>query len=135
MFEIGGLELLVILLVALLVLGPSRLPDVAVKLAQGFKKLKAASLAFQRTLMTEVAFQELKNQGGLKKDPRLEDENSLANNLPSNGPNNPTNNLATNRANNASNPANNLLNNIMTQPENKEKAEQPRAEENNDARE
>lgn len=58
MFEIGGMELLIILLVALLVLGPARLPGVAVKLASGYKRLKAASIAFQRALLTEVALDE-----------------------------------------------------------------------------
>ena len=58
MFEIGGLELLLIALVALVVLGPNKLPDTALSLARAYNKLKKNAIAFQRSLFTQIALKE-----------------------------------------------------------------------------
>lgn len=54
MFGIGGTELLVILVVALLVLGPKSLPDIAKTLGKAMGEFRRVSTEFQRTLNTEV---------------------------------------------------------------------------------
>jgi sec-independent protein translocase protein TatB len=50
MFGIGGSEILVILIVALLFLGPDKLPDAAKKLSQGIRDLKKQSRVLQQTI-------------------------------------------------------------------------------------
>ena len=58
MFEIGGLELLIIVLVALVVLGPDKLPDATLSLARAFNKIKKNITLLQRALFTEIALKE-----------------------------------------------------------------------------
>lgn len=58
MFGIGSTELLVILVVALLVLGPRNLPKVAQSLGRAMGEFRRVSTEFQRTLNTEIAFEE-----------------------------------------------------------------------------
>ena len=58
MFGIGSTELLVILVVALLVLGPKNLPKVAHTLGRAMGEFRRVSTEFQRTLNTEIAFEE-----------------------------------------------------------------------------
>lgn len=53
MFEIGGLELLIIALVALLVLGPEKLPHAAAGAARLLSNLRRAWVEFQRQLFLE----------------------------------------------------------------------------------
>lgn len=50
MFNIGGGELMVILLVALLVLGPDKLPDAARKMGNVAAEFRKMSSGFQREL-------------------------------------------------------------------------------------
>ena len=50
MFGIGGSEILVILIVALLFLGPDKLPDAAKKLSKGIRDLKKQSRILQETI-------------------------------------------------------------------------------------
>ena len=54
MFGIGAPELLVILVVALLVLGPKRLPEIARSLGRGMAEFRRASNEFTRTLTASV---------------------------------------------------------------------------------
>lgn len=54
MFGIGSTELLVILLVALVVLGPKSLPKMARTLGKAMGEFRRVSTDFQRTLNTEV---------------------------------------------------------------------------------
>lgn len=58
MFEIGGLEILVIGLVALIVFGPEKLPDAAIKAARIFNAMKRGWIELQRQVFTEAAFRE-----------------------------------------------------------------------------
>ena len=58
MFGIGGTELLVILVVALLVLGPKSLPQIAKTLGRAMGEFRRVSTEFQRTLNMEVEMEE-----------------------------------------------------------------------------
>lgn len=58
MFEIGGLELLVIAIVALIALGPEKFPDTVIFFIRLFNKAKRAAVEFQRSLFTEIALKE-----------------------------------------------------------------------------
>lgn len=136
MFEIGGLEILIILLVALLVLGPEKLPGIAVRLAQAVKSLKAASTAFQRAIMTEVAFSELtkEEKNELKKQtgpPNDHSElNNRADNKPDNWPDNGAGHLASNLTDNA---ASKLAGKAALPTENNAHTVQTKVEESNGA--
>ena len=50
MFGIGGSEILVILVVALLFLGPDKLPDAAKTISKGIRDIKKQSRALQQTI-------------------------------------------------------------------------------------
>ena len=58
MFGIGSTEILVILVVALLVLGPKKLPQIARTIGRAMGEFRRVSTEFQRTLNTEIAFEE-----------------------------------------------------------------------------
>ncbi|MDD6087979.1 MAG: Sec-independent protein translocase protein TatB [Desulfovibrionaceae bacterium] len=62
MFGIGGTELLVIFIVALLVLGPQSLPGIANAIGKAMGEFRRASTDFQRTLNAEAAAEEKKTQ-------------------------------------------------------------------------
>jgi sec-independent protein translocase protein TatA len=55
MFGIGMPELVLIMLLALLVLGPQRLPEVARTLGRAYAQLRRASDEFQRTIRQDIA--------------------------------------------------------------------------------
>ncbi len=55
MFGIGTTEILVILVVALIVLGPKSLPKIARTLGKGMAEFRRVSTDFQRTINTEIA--------------------------------------------------------------------------------
>jgi sec-independent protein translocase protein TatA len=55
MFGIGIPELVMILVVALIVLGPQRLPEVARMLGRAYAQLRRASEEFQQTIRQDLA--------------------------------------------------------------------------------
>ena len=67
MFGIGSTELLVILVVALLVLGPKNLPKIAHTLGRAMGEFRRVSTEFQRSLNTEIAFEEEAEKAKAKK--------------------------------------------------------------------
>ena len=62
MFGIGSTELLVILVVALLVLGPKNLPKIAHTIGRAMGEFRRVSTEFQRTLNTEIAIDDEKKK-------------------------------------------------------------------------
>ena len=58
MFGIGGTELLVILVIALVVLGPKSVPQIARTLGRAMGDFRKVSTEFQRTLNTEIELDE-----------------------------------------------------------------------------
>jgi sec-independent protein translocase protein TatA len=55
MFGIGLPELLLIMMLALLVLGPQRLPEAARMIGRAYAQLRRASEEFQRTIRQDIA--------------------------------------------------------------------------------
>jgi Tat protein translocase TatB subunit len=55
MFGIGMQELLIILVIALIVVGPKKLPDLAKSLGRGFAEFKRTADDFQSTMMADVS--------------------------------------------------------------------------------
>lgn len=62
MFGIGSTELLVILIVALIVLGPKSIPKLASTLGKAMGEFRRVSTEFQRTLNAEAAQEEYDNK-------------------------------------------------------------------------
>jgi sec-independent protein translocase protein TatA len=58
MFGIGLPELMVIMVLALLVLGPQRLPEVARLVGRAYAQLRRASEEFQNTIRQDIAAME-----------------------------------------------------------------------------
>jgi sec-independent protein translocase protein TatB len=54
MFGIGGSEILVILIVALLALGPEKLPDAATKISKGIRELRRQTREVQQTIENDT---------------------------------------------------------------------------------
>lgn len=66
MFNMGGGEILIILVVALLVLGPDKLPRVMRTVGKTLGELRKASTDFQRTINTELSVDENPEARSLK---------------------------------------------------------------------
>lgn len=72
MLGIGIPELMVILVVALVVLGPQRLPEVARMLGRAYGQLRRASEEFQHTIRQDLAA--LERQEDVQKNKAVADE-------------------------------------------------------------
>ena len=60
MFQIGLLEILVILLVGILVIGPEQLPDFVRSSVKSFTKLQNKLFAFRTSIERDIGAEELK---------------------------------------------------------------------------
>ena len=69
MLGIGMPEILIILVVALVVIGPKRLPEVAKTLGKGFAEFKKATDDFQETVRKDLELE--KHEDLLKQHPHL----------------------------------------------------------------
>lgn len=62
MFGIGFPELLMVMALALVVIGPKRLPDIARALGRGFSEFKRATDELKTTFQDEIRTDEIKQQ-------------------------------------------------------------------------
>ena len=60
--SIGGTELLAILVIALLVFGPRRLPELGRTIGRGLAEFKRASTDLQRSLEDEISIDETRSE-------------------------------------------------------------------------
>lgn len=60
MFGLGVQELLFIFVLALLIFGPKKLPEIGRTLGRGMKEFRRATTDIQRTINTEIALEEEK---------------------------------------------------------------------------
>jgi sec-independent protein translocase protein TatB len=84
MFGIGSTELIVILVVALLVLGPKKLPEIARSLGKGMAEFRRMSTDVKRTIEMESDRSEEKRKKEVKEEPFPEKEQAKAGNTPAN---------------------------------------------------
>lgn len=62
MFDIGSQEMLVILLVALIVIGPKRLPDIAKAIGRGIAEFKKATQEMKQTILEDQELKAVKEE-------------------------------------------------------------------------
>ena len=67
--SIGGTELLVIMVIALLIFGPRKLPELGRTLGKGLSEFKRASNDLKRSLEEEISLEERGDRGNKIGDP------------------------------------------------------------------
>ena len=72
MFGISSTNLILILLVALIVLGPKSLPKVANSIGKAMGEFRRASTDFQRSINTEIAMEEQNERQKKDETPKTE---------------------------------------------------------------
>lgn len=82
MFGIGSTELLVILVIALIVLGPKSLATVSRSLGKAMGQFRRASTEFQRAINLEVAQEETKSIKKEQEKPVHRDSSAVPDNSP-----------------------------------------------------
>ena len=60
MFQVGSLEILLILVVGLFIVGPSKLPDVVKFVVKVYKKIQLSIANFKNDLESEIGTDEIK---------------------------------------------------------------------------
>ena len=60
MFQIGFLEILIILILGLIIIGPKRLPDVVKALIKFYKKMEYKLISFKKDIEEDIGADELK---------------------------------------------------------------------------
>ena len=60
MFQIGFLEILIILILGLIIIGPKRLPDVVKALIKFYKKMENKLISFKKDIEEDIGADELK---------------------------------------------------------------------------
>ena len=90
MFGIGTSELLIILLIALLVLGPKEIPKIARTLGRGMRELQRAKDELRQTINTEIEEREEPIQPSKPSENKTEEQSASTENEPS-GTNSETN--------------------------------------------
>ena len=64
MFGFGAMEIMVILLVALIVVGPKKLPDLAKSLGKGLREIRKATDELKSNIADNEAYQDLRDIKG-----------------------------------------------------------------------
>jgi len=70
MFDIGGGELLLILIVVLVAFGPKKLPELAQSLGRGIKEFKRAQRDFTEQINSAIELEHRRNTKTVSRDPR-----------------------------------------------------------------
>jgi len=60
LFQIGFLEILIILILGLIIIGPKRLPDVVKALIKFYKKMENKLISFKKDIEEDIGADELK---------------------------------------------------------------------------